>query len=185
MGELTGLRVPSGTVSEVRFESLDHLLSACAHIVDRRDSPTGAVTPSVDPFALRNKTYLLLRGRSVHARALTLAEIILGFPPIGAVDSVDPLLVAEGEVLEGLLSPEKFIKPDSEWDDFKPARVHANDDEWDPIGSVFCLIVESLWRSIRVRSTHPWGAFGVEKSGTPLAPATRVLRLITKAIPTT
>ena len=111
MGEVTGLRVPSGTVSEVQLDSLGRLLSACTHIVDRRDSPMGAVTPSVNPFALLNKKRISYSGVEVcMPEPLTLAEILPGLPPVGAAASVDPQIVAEGEVLEGLLFPENLYQ---------------------------------------------------------------------------
>lgn len=40
MGELTGLRVPSGTISEVQLDSLNRLLASCTYYMDRHDSPT-------------------------------------------------------------------------------------------------------------------------------------------------
>ena len=190
MGEVTGLRVPSGAISEVQMDSLNRFLGACTYLADRRDSLGPPVTPCLDPFALLNKKRISYSGVEVcMLEPLTLAEILPGLPPVGSAASVDPLLVAEGEVLEGLRFPERFIKPEAEWDDFKPARVHANDDEWGRIGSTLLepgVFVESDPDEIpRIRGAPVLcGAFGVEKSGTPVAPATRVLRLIINAIPT-
>ena len=119
---------------------------------------------------------------------LTLLEIIPGLPPAGAVGVVDPLTLATGEVREALFDPSLVRLPEAERVGVRPARVLATDEEWNKIGA------ELLQRGVEdeiaceeapIVDGQPVlvGAIGVEKRGTPLPPATRVLRLIVNAIP--
>ena len=70
----------------------------------------------------------------------------------------------------------------------QPARVHATDEEWNKIGAELLqrgVVVEIAREDAPIVDGQPVlvGAFGVEKRGTPIPPATRVLRLIVNAIP--
>ena len=119
---------------------------------------------------------------------LTLLEIIFGLPPAGAVGIVDPLTVAAGEVREALFDPSLVLLQEAERVGVRPARVHATDEEWNKIGAELlqCVIVFEVVREdapVVDRQPVLVGAFGVEKRGTPIPPAIRVVRLIVNAIP--
>ena len=101
---------------------------------------------------------------------------------------VDPLVIAGPEVADSLRDPESMLVAPEERVAVRPALVHASDEEWDKIGA------ELLRRGVVVEidpneapvvcgSRILVGAFGVVKSGVPVPPATRVLRLIINAIP--
>ena len=67
-------------------------------------------------------------------------------------------------------------------------RVHATDEEWNKIGAELLqrgVVVEIAREDAPIVDGQPVlvGAFGVEKRGTPIPPATRVHRLIVNAIP--
>ena len=117
---------------------------------------------------------------------LTLLEIIPGLPPAGAAGVVDPLTLATGEVQEALFDPSLVLLPEAERVGVRPARVHATDEEWNKIGAVLLqrgAAVEMAREDAPIVDGQPVlvGAFGVQKRGTPLPPATRVLRLIVNA----
>ena len=119
---------------------------------------------------------------------LTLLEIIPGLPPAGAVRVVHPLTLATGEVREALFDPSLVLLPEAERVGVRPARVHATDEVWDKIGAGLLqrgAVVEIAREDAPIVDGQPVlvGAFRVEKCGTPIPPATRVLRLIVNAIP--
>ena len=119
---------------------------------------------------------------------MTLLEIIPGLPPAGAVGIVDPLSIATGEVRKALADPSLVLLPESERVGVRPARVHASPEEWNKIGLELLkrgVVADAAREDAPVVDGQPVlvGAFGVEKRGTPLPPATRVLRLIVNAIP--
>ena len=119
---------------------------------------------------------------------LTLLEIMPGLPPAGAVGVDDPLTLATGEVREALFDPSLVLLPEAERVGVRPARVHATDEEWNKIGAELLqrgVVVEIAREDAPIVHGQPVlvGAFGVEKRGTPIPPATRVLRLIVNAIP--
>ena len=119
---------------------------------------------------------------------LTLLEIIPGLPPAGAVGIVDPLSIATGEVRKALADPSLVLLPESERVGVRPARVHASPEEWNKIGLELLkrgVVAEAAREDAPVVDGQPVlvGAFGCEKRGTPLPPATRVLRLTVNAIP--
>ena len=108
---------------------------------------------------------------------LTLLAIIPGLPSI-----------ATGEVRKALADPSVVLLPVSERVGVRPARVHACPVEWNKIGLELLrrgVVCEAAREDAPVVDGQPVlvGAFGVEKRGTPLPPATRVLRLIVNAIP--
>ena len=122
------------------------------------------------------------------SRPQTLLEIIPGLPPAGAVGIVDPLTLATGDVREALIDPRLVLLPEAERVGVRPARVHATDEEWNKIGPELLqrgVVVEIAREDAPIVDGQPvlFGAFGVEKRGTPIPPATRVLRLIVNAIP--
>ena len=122
------------------------------------------------------------------SRPLTLLEIIPGLPPAGAVGIVDPLSIATGEVRKALADPRLVLLPESERVGVRPARVHAGPEEWNKIGLELLkrgVVSEAAREDAPVVDGQPVlvGAFWFEKRGTPLPPATRVLRLIVNAIP--
>ena len=119
---------------------------------------------------------------------LSLLEIIPGLPPAGAVGIVDPLTLATGDVREALIDPRLVLLPEAERVGVRPARVHATDEEWNKIGAELLhsgVVVEIAREDAPIVDGQPVlvGTFGVEKRGTPIPPATRVLRLIVNAIP--
>ena len=119
---------------------------------------------------------------------LTLLKIIPGLPPAGTVGIVDPLSIATGEVRKALADQSLVHLPESERVGVRPARVHASPEEWNKIGLELLkrgVVSEAAREDAPVVDGQPVvvGAFGVEKRGTPLPPATRVLRLIVNAIP--
>ena len=66
--------------------------------------------------------------------------------------------------------------------------MHATDEDWNKIGAELLqrgVVVEIAREDAPIVDGQPVlvGAFGVEKRGTPIPPATRVLRLIVNAIP--
>ena len=118
---------------------------------------------------------------------MTLLEIIPGLPPAGTVGIVDPLTLATGEVRKALIDPSLVLLPESQRVTVQPARVHATDEEWNKIGAELIqrgVVVEIAREDAPIVNGEPVlvGAFGVEKRGTPIPPATRVLRLIVNAI---
>ena len=115
-------------------------------------------------------------------------EIILGLPSAGAVGILDPLALATGEVREALMDPRLVLLPKAERVGVRPARVHATVEEWNKIGIELLqrgVVVEIAREDAPIVDGQPVlvGAFGVKKRGTPIPPATRVLRLIVNAIP--
>ena len=115
-------------------------------------------------------------------------QIMSGLPPAGAVGVVDPLTLATGDVREVLFDPSLVLLPEAERVGVRPARVHATDEEWNKIGAELLqrgVVVEIAREDAPIVDGQPVlvGAFGIEKRGTPIPPATRVLRLIVNVIP--
>ncbi|CAK0810274.1 unnamed protein product, partial [Prorocentrum cordatum] len=167
---------------------LGRLLSA---LVDRVDEETGtwATAPSLDFAAVLGRKRLSYQGEEVSLpEALALQELLPGLPPKGEAASVDPLAIAAPEVVEALLRPERACNPDGSCVAQPSARAHASPGEWALIVRELLdrgVFEEIAFGDIAVVGGQPVlnGAFGVVKSGDPLPPATRVLRLIINMIP--
>ena len=119
---------------------------------------------------------------------LTLLEIIPWLPPAGTVGAVDPLTLATGEVRDHCSIQVSSFSQNLSVLVFSQRVFTQLLRKWNKIGVELLrrgVVVEIARADAPVVDGEPVlvGAFGVEKRGTPLPPATQVLRLIVNAIP--
>ena len=184
VNHLHELRVCREKPRPAQLAALRRIVRDARWLVERAPEDGVAQTTSQKFLQVLKRKRVGYTGEEIsRPQPLTLLEIIPGLPPAGAVGIVDPLTVATGDVRGALIDPSLVLLPEAEHVGIRPAWVHATDEEWNKIG------VELLRRGVVVeiaRDDAPIvggqavlvGAFRVEKRGTPIPPATRVLRLI-------
>ncbi|CAK0841817.1 unnamed protein product, partial [Prorocentrum cordatum] len=189
--KLVDLRRRAGPANQSQIRALEKIKEACTYHVDRRSEETGAFgrSPKIDFDQMLGRKRLSYEGHEVSMpEKLTLQELLPGLPPRGEAASVDPLEFASEEVVHALLHPELVCNVGGHCGPQPPAKVHAEAADWDVI------VKELLERGVLEEIPHDAiarvggqpilnGAFGVVKSGTPMPPATRVLRLIINMVP--
>ena len=158
------------------------------YFLPRAPEDGASVTPSLDYAKVLSRKRVGYGGQvAAFPEALTLLELLPGLPPGGTVGTVDPLAIAGPEVADSLWDPESMLVAPEERV-VRPALVHASDEEWDKIGAELLrrgvvVEIDPNEASVVCGSRILVGAFGVVKSGVPVPPATRVLRLIINAVP--
>ena len=183
------LRVCREKPRPAQLAALRRIVRDARWLVERAPEDGVAQTTSQKfPQVLKRKRVGYTGDEVSRPQPLTLLEIIPGLPPAGAVGIVDLLTLATGDVREALIDPRLVLLPEAERVEIRPARVHATDEEWNKIGVELLrrgVVVEIARDDAPIVGGQPVlvGAFGVEKRGTPIPPATRVFRLIVNAIP--
>ena len=187
--QLHELRVCRDKPRPAQLAALRRIVRDARWLVERAPEDGAAQTASQNfPQVLKRKRVGYTSEEISRPQPLTLLEIIPGLPPAGAVGIVDPLTLAAGDVREALIDPSLVLLPEAERVGIRPARVHATDEEWNKIGVELLrrgVVVEIARDDAPIVGGQPVlvGAFGVDRRGTPIPPATRVLRLIVNAIP--
>ena len=189
VNHLHELRICRGKPRPAQLSALRRIVRD-AHWLVKRAPEDGVAHTTFQHFpqVLKRKRVGYTGEEVSRPQPLTLLEIIPGLPPAGAAGTVDPLTLATGDVREALMDPRLVLLPEAERVGVRPARVHATDEEWNKIGTELLqrgVVVEIAREDAPIVDGQPVlvGAFGVEKRGTPIPPATRVLRLIVNAIP--
>ena len=190
-GEFRGWMAP--LFSHHRFPGLasqqqafKHIDEVCSYFV-REPQSTHC---GLDPRDLVKAKGVDYTGEEVlRALPLKLEELLPSLPADGVAGSLRACDVAEGEIAEWLLNPERALLPRDQWPKPLPeATMNCSRGEWDRLVPV--LVGKGILQPIRKHEILHVdgipllnGAFAVPKKGTPGPGQQRVTRLIMNMIP--
>ena len=189
LGHLHELRVCREKARPAQLAAIRRIVRDARWLVERAPEDGVAQTTTQNFTQVLKHKRVGYTGEEIsRPEPLSLLEIIPGLPPAGAVGIVDPLTLATGDVREAFFDPSLVLLPEAERVGVRPAREHATDEEWTKIGMELLqrgVVVEIAREDAPIVGGQPVlvGASRFEKRGTPIPPATRVLRLIVNAIP--
>ena len=167
-------------------QAFKHIDGVCSYFVREPQSSHSGLAPQE---LVRTKGVDYTGEEVLHALPLKLEELLPSLPADGVAGSLQACEVAEGEIAEWLLNPERALLPRDQWPKPIPkATMNCSRDEWDRLVPV--LVGKGILQPIRKHEIlHVEGipllngAFAVPKKGLPGPGQQRVTRLIMNMIP--